>query len=501
MHPPLLVDLTSTRLAPDERELLAHPGVAGVCLFSRNLESVAQGRDLVEAILAAAARPLIIAIDQEGGTVVRLPGASVAPSAMALGAVDDVELSERLGRATGRGVRRIGVNVDFAPVADVQSNPGNPVIAERAFGADPQHVARHVAAFVRGLQDVGVAATLKHFPGHGDVAVDSHLALPRLEADAWRLATLEWPPFEAGIAVGAAAVMSAHLLVSALDPELPSTLSRATLEGVLRERLGFGGVLFSDALDMRAIAERWDAGEAALRALNAGIDVPVLCNRPMREHLAALEALERGVREGRIDPARVGSATERIAALLAAYPNGAADSDSDRLARDAQAESEAATRAISAVGTPATLQPGRPVALLGRGAVAAGAASDAATPVAALRDALAAVDVPVVWAEQLADLEPHLGEVQALVIASSERTPWSDAERTRYRVAAEAALRRSLPALHVALWNPAHVRDLPLPALISYGFRPASVRAVAHALLGATAPGRVPIPLEPAGDA
>ena len=150
------------------------------------------------------------------------------------------------------------------------------MIADRAFGSDPALVARHVAASVRGLQGAGVAATLKHFPGHGDVAVDSHLDLPHLDVDRARLEAVEWVPFRAGIAAGAAAVMTAHLLVPALDPERPATMAPAAI-AALRTALGFEGVVFSDALDMRAIADRWPAPEAAVRAVAAGVDAPLLC--------------------------------------------------------------------------------------------------------------------------------------------------------------------------------------------------------------------------------
>jgi beta-N-acetylhexosaminidase len=370
-YAPLLVDLRGSPLDAEDRELLARPGVVGVCLFGRNLTSIAQGRELVAAVHQAAGRPLLIAIDQEGGGVVRLPQATVPPSAMALGAADDPQLSQALAAATGRGLRRIGVNLDFAPVADVQSNPSNPVIGDRAFGAEPALVGRHVAAFVRGLQASGVAATLKHFPGHGDVSQDSHLTLPRLDAAPERLAALEWPPFAAGIDAGAAAVMSAHVLVTALDPERPATLSRASIEGVLRERLGFAGVVISDALDMRAIADGWGVAAAAVLALAAGVDLPIVCNRGPAAHHAVLDALEAAVRDGRLDPAR-------------GYRDG-------------------------------------------------------------------------------------------------------------FRLAAAAGV----PAVHVALWNPAHVRSLPGPALVSFGFRPASTAAIADALLSGAAPGTPPVPLTP----
>ena len=497
MHPPLLVDLHGTTLTADERELLAHPGVAGVCLFSRNLAGVEQGRELTAALLEAAGRALLVAIDQEGGGVVRLPQVSVAPSAMALGAADDPGLTERLGFATARGLRRIGVNVDFAPVADVQSNPANPVIGDRAFGADPHHVARHVAAFVRGLQAGRVAATLKHFPGHGDVAVDSHLALPRTEADEEHLSALAWPPFEAGIAAGAAAVMSAHIVATALDPDAPATLSQRVLEGVLRRRMGFGGVIFSDALDMRAIANHWSVPEAAVRAAAAGIDVPVLCNVDVRTHVSVLDALARAVTDGRIGDDRVQAARSRLRTLMDAYPNAADGDDAAAAHDDAAAEVEAARRAITAVGAPPRLAPGDAVVVFGRAEVASGAASDAARPVEALCDALAAAGVRVRWTTDPGGLAEALAGSRALIVATSERTPLGDDAVRRYRDAFARATEEGVDAVHVALWNPAHVGVLPGPALLSYGSRSSSVAAIVAALRSGTAPGHAPLPLEP----
>ena len=495
MTAPLLVDLRGTTLGPEERDLLARPGVAGVCLFSRNLEGFEQGRELVAEVLAAAGRPLVIGIDQEGGGVVRLPQAAVPPSPMALGAVDDPALTERMGAATGRGLRAIGVNVDFAPSADVQSNPANPIIGDRSFGADPALVARHVAAFVRGLQATGVAATLKHFPGHGDVAVDSHHALPRLDADDARLTALEWPPFEAGIAAGAAAAMTGHLLVPALDPERPATLSRAVLEGALRRRLGFDGALFTDALDMRAIADGWGVPEAAVLAVEAGVDVPVVCNADHVLYHAMLDALDAAVREGRLDPDRVREARTRLDGLLRAYPSAALELAPAVLTADAATEAEAARRAITALGAPTRLARGRPLALFGRAELGASGAADAARPVAALAAALEAADVPVRWAATLADLPAALAGAQALVVATSERRPLTAEALADYRQAFALARAARTPALHAALWNPDHARRLPGPALLSYGFRAASVAALVDALLGGGAPGRPPVPL------
>ncbi len=496
MDAPLLIDLRRSSLTPDDRELLSRDGVAGVCLFSRNLTGVEQGRDLVAAIHQTAGRALLIAIDQEGGGVVRLPQVAAPPGVMALGAVDDPSLTEALGAATGRGLRRIGVNVDFAPVADVQSNRDNPVIGDRSFGADPALVARHVAAFVRGLQGSGVAATLKHFPGHGDVAIDSHLALPRLEADRERLEALEWPPFVAGIEAGAEAVMTAHVVAASVDPERPATLSPALLEGVLRDRLGFGGVVFSDALEMRAISERHGVPEAAVLASAAGVDVPIVCNAAPAEHHQVLDALARAQAEGRLDPGRIRAARERVARLLAAYPSVSIEPDRERLAADAALEADAARRAITAAGTPPRLAPGgRPVVLLGRAVEASGAASEASSPVAALAAALEENGVAVRWVHEVVAVSDALAGAQALIVATGERTPLAAETAQDYREAFRRAHEAGVPALHAALANPDHVREMPGPALLSFGVRPSAAAALARALVTGEAPGRAPVPL------
>jgi beta-N-acetylhexosaminidase len=496
---PLLIDLHSTELSASERELLRRPNVAGICLFARNLRGVEQGRELVAEVLVAAQRPLIIAIDQEGGGVVRLPELPVAPSAMALGAAGDKVLSERLGFTTGRGLRRIGVNVDFAPVADVQSNPANPIIGDRAFGADPTVVGEHVAAFVRGLQRSGVAATLKHFPGHGDVAIDSHVALPRLEADEQQLQALELPPFAAGIAAGAAAVMSAHLIVGVLDPDLPATLSPTILEGLLRQRLGFEGLIFSDALDMRAIADRWGESEAALLAFHAGVDVPIICNVGADAYQRLLDALAVADAAGRIDPLRSQRAQARLAHLLQRYPAAVLEPSSEELASDAASEVEAARRAALVLGELPPLAPGDRVVVFGHPAEERSGASDPAAPVANLVAALRAASLRVDWVEQLAGLPGHLGGAAALLVASSERRPLAAESISEYRQAFAIAAAANIPSLHVSLWNPSHCNLLPGPSLVTFGFRPASAAAAAALLLGGRAYGQPPIPLTPAG--
>jgi beta-N-acetylhexosaminidase len=493
--PLVVIDLEGQALTPDERAALRSEPIAGVCLFSRNLAHARQARDLVADIVEAAGRDLIVSIDQEGGGVVRLTDVPAPPSAMALGAADDPELTVALGAATARGLRAIGVNVDFAPVADVQSNPANPVIGDRSFGADPALVARHVAAFVRGLQGAGVAATLKHFPGHGDVDVDSHLDLPRLAASRERLERLEWAPFRAGIDADAAAVMTAHLLVDALDPEWPATLSRATLDGALRGSLAFDGVVFTDALNMRAVADRWSAPQSAVLALAAGADVPLSCGT-LAEHLRVVREVERARGDGRLDAERVRRAEARIARLLRAYPNGARGDVTPSTA-DLALVAEAARRAVVALGPVPRLAPGRPVLLVGAVVTAGTASETIARPTAALEEALEDAGIPVRRLDARADLDAGLAGVQALLVTTAAPTPLRRHDVEGALQAIARATEAGVPSVHVALWNPANVALLPESAVVTFGFRPASAAAAVQVLLGGAATGTAPVPLTP----
>ncbi|MEQ6900158.1 glycoside hydrolase family 3 N-terminal domain-containing protein [Nocardioides sp. YIM 152588] len=280
----LLASFAGPALPEEWRDLLVD-GLGGICLFGSNLTgSRAETAALVDAVRAA--RPdALVAVDEEGGDVTRLHTRTASPAlgAAVLGAADDVDLTEATGRAVGVDLAAVGIDLDLGPVADVNSNPDNPVIGTRSFGATPDLAARHVAAWVRGLQSAGVAACVKHFPGHGDTAQDSHLTLPVLEASEETLAARELPPFAAAVAAGAASVMTSHLVVPALDPELPATLS-APILGRLRE-LGFDGAIVSDALDMAGASGEDGSGrgipEAAVLALVAGADL--LCVGPDKE--------------------------------------------------------------------------------------------------------------------------------------------------------------------------------------------------------------------------
>jgi beta-N-acetylhexosaminidase len=491
----LMLDLSGPALTPDERAFMGEHAVGGVCLFARNCLDRFQVAELTLELRALCGEGLLVAIDQEGGSVVRLEDVPYPPSAMALGAADDASLTERVAAATARGLSAVGVNVDFAPVADVNSNPANPVIADRSFGSGPARVAGHVVAFVRGLQQGGVAATVKHFPGHGDTSVDSHLALPVLEADTARLEALELRPFRAALHAGTDAVMTAHILLPALDPERPATLSRRIVTGLLREKLGFEGVVFTDALNMRAVAERYGPAEAALAAVQAGCDMPVHVG-PLSEHAAIVRRLERALDHGELDPARVRASLRRLEAVARRYAPRyqpeAAWQEGDEALLD-----EAAARGLVTVGGLEPLTPEVPLAVVAAREVAAGGASEeGGSPgealVRQLREAGFAVEPYFYSPDAPARMMAELPRGGVTLFASTSRTLMTGGE---LELAREAS-RRAGRFIHVALWNPFGVRELPGPALVAFGFRERTLKAVVRALQSGEARGKAPVPLD-----
>src|SRR6267142_2216588 len=254
--------------------------------------------------------PLLIGADFERGTAMRLDEGTSFPTAMALAAGGDSKDAYTMGKITAREARAVGVHWIYAPDADVNNNPGNPIINTRSFGEDPERVAKFVTEFVRGVQENGGLATAKHFPGHGDTAADSHIDLPVIRADRVRLNTLELVPFRAAISAGASSIMTGHLNVPSLepDPNTPATLSQNILTGLLRTEMGYQGLIVTDAMDMGGITVRYAPGEAAVRAIAAGVDALLMSPVPD----AAFEALQAAVKSGRISKARLDASVRRI---------------------------------------------------------------------------------------------------------------------------------------------------------------------------------------------
>lgn len=495
----LMIDLKGPALSPDERAFLASAPVAGVCLFRRNIQDRYQLADLTRELQGLTGPEFLIAIDQEGGGVVRALDLPYPPSAMALGAAADLNLTHQIARATARGLRAVGVNVNFAPVADVNNNPQNPVIADRSFGSDPHTVAQQAVSFLQGMQAEGVAATVKHFPGHGDTALDTHLALPTLDVTRERLEDIELVPFRAALAAGTAGVMSFHGIIPQLDTEHPATLSRAVMTGLLREALGFDGVIFTDALDMRAISERYGPSDAALRAVQAGVDVPVHIG-PIAEYETIINTFEKALQTGELEPHQVSQSAARIKRLARRYPIRP-DPNAAWQAGDEALLEEVARRAVVKLGDFSGLPKRARVCLVYSERVVANAASDMHNvPAAELAKLLEQRGFSLTLAPYDRDDLPatrdqtlqHVQNAEVTIFAATSRVRMGEAEK---HFASELA-RAAKTFVHVALWNPYHALDLPEPALISFGFRPASLKAVARALVEGEAPGTIPIRLE-----
>jgi beta-N-acetylhexosaminidase len=302
------------------RALAREGDLGGVILFDRNLGTLEELVALVGALRALwPDSPPLIAVDQEGGPVARLgPPFTPMPAARRLGQVGSADLAFRCGAVVGRELRAAGLAMNLAPVLDVDTNPANPVIGPRAFGPDPDLVARLGGAVARGLEAAGIAAAGKHFPGHGDTSRDSHRELPRVAHDRARLAAVELHPFREAIRAGLPVVMTGHLLVPALDPDRPATVSRAILTGLLRGELGFEGVVISDDLEMRGIADGWAVPDAAVEFLAAGGDLALICADAEGQR-AAIGAVRRAIATGRLATSRIGESLARVGRLKARY--------------------------------------------------------------------------------------------------------------------------------------------------------------------------------------
>jgi len=351
----IMVGWEGTRLTGEVMSLLDQR-LRGVVLFARNVADISQLKEVGRTVHARRGGGALIGIDQEGGRVARLrEGFLVPPPMRDLGAAADAGLVRDVGRVVGGQLRALGINLNFAPVLDVDTNPRNPVIADRSFGSDPRRVGELGAALALGLQDAGVAACGKHFPGHGDTHQDSHLTLPRLPHGRTRLDRVELPPFRAAIAAGIASLMTAHVVFEALGDDGPATLSPRVVNGLLREELGFGGVVVSDDVQMRALADLAPIEEVAVRAFGAGVDLLLCCHRPALA-VAAVDAVVAAVADGRLDEATLRASHRRVEAMAARYAVDANDTEttgSVRVAGRSEADLRSALAALTRSVAPA----------------------------------------------------------------------------------------------------------------------------------------------------
>ncbi len=474
------------------------PGAA--ILFARNVGSETQLRALIGELRALGEPPPLIAVDQEGGRVARI-GAPVSrwPAMMAFGALADPALCERAGQRLGSELAALGISLDFAPVADVAVDPANTVIGTRAFGADPHAVAPLVSAFARGLERGGVAATLKHFPGHGATSTDSHVALPHVAADAALLRARDLVPFRAAIGAGAASlVMAAHVVVDALDPERPASFSPRILGELLRGELGFSGVVCTDCLEMDAVAQGAGTVAAAVAALAAGADL-LLVSHTLATAEAAAGAIVAAIHSGSLPEARLRDAAARVRALRerwAQAPLRAPAEPPDPL--------DVAARALTIVRGDARLRPRIPVTVISFEGTSFDGAAGPASETPSLNGALRARR----WKSELmrVALDPDPDDVELLLAhlrALGDRNFVVMVRRAHLHAGQRAAVERILAAVPDALIVSARepYDALLWPAarriLCTYGDDALAVQACATVLSGAATPaGRLPVALD-----
>ncbi len=484
-------------------EALRAFGPGGILLFGRNVGPADDFRALVAELRAAATVAPLIALDQEGGRVARITDPDLVvqlPSPMALAAGGDADACRAAGLALGRDLARLGISVNFAPCADLALDPASTVIGTRSFGDRPADVAAYVTAFARGLEAGGVAATIKHFPGHGATAVDSHLALPRIAAPAGVLRVRDLVPFASAIAAGAASiVMSAHVLVPALDAANPATLSAAVLTGLLREQLGFRGVIATDCLEMAAIADAAGTAAGAVRAVTAGADLLLVSHHLERAGEAA-DAIVAAVERGTLPLERLAAAAARVGELRARYarPHPTdAEVAPDLAQRAAQA-------AVTALGDDLRLAAGKPVTVISF----EGALSDGVSDVRARRPSLSAALRARRWKSELlrVPLEPERGDLDLLVaeLASlGARNFVLVIRQARLHAGQRAAVKRILAlapdAIVICAGEPFDAAAIPSARRVAciYGDEASALEGCADVLSGRIAPtGRLPVSID-----
>ncbi|WP_172256415.1 beta-N-acetylhexosaminidase [Saccharibacillus deserti] len=317
----MIAGVEGTSLRAADRALIQDHGVGGVIFYADNIDSAAQTKKFAAEVQAAnpePALPLLVSVDQEGGRVARLKGVDKIPTAGAIGQRGDAAYARSIGEQLGDQLLSQGFNLDYAPVLDVNSNPDNPVIGDRSFGADAALVSKLGIPVMQGLESKKVIPVVKHFPGHGDTSVDSHISLPVVNKTPAQLDKLELIPFKKAIAADADVVMIAHILLPKLDKQYPSSLSKAVITDLLRGKLGFKGVVMTDDMTMGAIAKNYGIGEAAVQSVKAGSDI-VLVAHGADNAIDSIAAIKQAVKSGAVSEKRIDESVLRILALKAKY--------------------------------------------------------------------------------------------------------------------------------------------------------------------------------------
>lgn len=314
--------VAGTEMNADTKEMMNTYHVGGIILFGDNIESAPQTVEFLNDIKKAnesSASPLLLGVDEEGGKVTRMPDdVTSLPTSQAIASLDDADLSHQVGTVLGEQMNELGFNLDFAPVMDVNSNPDNPVIGDRSFGDNPDIVSELGIQTMKGIQSGNIISVMKHFPGHGDTGEDSHLELPKVDKSYDDLANLELIPFQNAIENGADVSMIAHILLPQIDPEYPASMSEKVITNILREDIGFDGVVITDDLTMGAITDNYDIGEAALQSIQAGSDLMLVAHD--YDNVAnVFNTLKEAVKNGELSEERIDESVERIHALKEKY--------------------------------------------------------------------------------------------------------------------------------------------------------------------------------------
>ena len=484
----VMVGIRGKTLDDAQAAFLRRHHVRAVVLFRDNLGTEEDVRALTAELREAMGPKALIGIDQEGGAVVRATFLPQPPAAMALGAAGDASLAQDVGAAVARGIRSIGFNWNFAPVLDVNNNPENPVIAERSFSANPHDVARLGAAWMRGALSERVACCVKHFPGHGDTHVDSHLDLPVVDKPREALDRMELAPFFA-LRDEAPAMMTAHIVYPKIDPRHPATLSRAILGGVLRDEWRYDGVVITDSLAMKAIHDRYGHDRAAVLALQAGADM-VMALGTADEQAAAVDAIQAGLDRGELDRRSLLRARARLDALAERFPVAPGIYSSEARRVDDELMRRAWARSLTAFGgakPPPLDQPLRIITqrcVPGDGVAEPGLSGDR---IAMLFEGFEAIDIVQVDALCALDWPTVAGDGRTIVLASNARSRYGEHARA-WR-----------PDLHLVLWNPFQALDVAAPTIVTWGYANGALDALQAWLEGrGDAPGRAPVPIAPA---
>ena len=474
----IMIRVQGTELSADEAQFLRDNHIRAVCLFRKNMIDAAQLSKFTADLRDVMGENALIAIDQEGGAVVRATWLPPPPAAMGLGAANDPVLCRDVGAAVARGLKSLGFNWNFAPVLDLNNNLANPVIAERSFGSSPQSATALALAWMAGSLSEGVACCVKHFPGHGDTHVDSHRALPTVDKPIEELAALEFLPFIA--AKDAPAMMSAHIVYSALDAQYPATLSPRILTGLLRNEFGYRGVIITDGMDMQAITDRYGAGNAAVLALKAGTDM-VMELGTREAQVDTLQTIACAIDAGQFADGDLEARIARLDALAGAYPCVSQPYTTE--INDRALMARAWCSGLTAYGNPQRPPVGSKIRVVVREDAQSDGVSEAgisARHVTALLSRFYDVSTVAFTDSASFDWRSLPQDGRLVILASTTRLRYGEHVRTSWK-----------PDLHLALWNPFQALDVDAPALLTYGFAAPALDAIAAWLDGRLEPSGV----------